>query len=176
MITAHGILDLIPFMWALKYMRRHVNRTHTIRLSYWHRIIIPVGKIGTILVAGNFALIATRFSWVVIHGAWLGAIVMIGMYLHILGDSPTEMGIPGVRLNRFWRLPKWLAFRAGGPFEILCLWIPMTGLGIYLIPGLRPHNEVMAIQHYLIQGLSILAGCAIVIEAITRYARRKAWL
>jgi hypothetical protein len=176
MITAHGILDLLPFMWIPKLMRRHVIRTHTVHLTHWHRIIIPVGKIGTVLVAANFGLIAIRSEWVVIHGVWLGLIVALGMYLHILGDSPTEMGIPGFRLTRFWRLPKWLAFRAGGPFEILMLWIPMTGLGIYLIPGLRPHDEVMVVQHYLVWGLSILAGLAVVIEASTRYARRKAWL
>jgi hypothetical protein len=160
----------------LKQARKYVNRTHTIRVTYWHRIIIPVGKFGTVLVAANFAFIAIRYPFVVEHGVWMGAIACIGMFLHILGDSPTEMGIPGRKLNQFWRLPKWLAFRAGGPFEILCCWLPMTGLGLYLLPGLRPHAEVMMVQRYIMCGLGILTVGAIIAEFVFRHAKRKAWL
>lgn len=176
MKTAHGIIDLIPFMAVLKRARKHVIRTYTIHFTYWWKIHIPVGKIGVIAVAADFALIAIRYPYVVEHGPWVGVIVCLGMYLHILGDAPTEMGIPGRKLNRFWRLPKWLAFRAGGPFEILVLWVPMVALGVYLIPGIRPHAEVMMVQSYIVWGLCILAGLAIIIEIGTRYARRKAWI
>jgi hypothetical protein len=176
MLSAHGIIDLIPFMWVLKRARKHVNRTHTVHLTYWWRINIAVGKVGTILIAADFALIAIRYPYVVEHGPWIGIIVGLGMYLHILGDAPTEMGIPGRKLSRFWRLPKWLAFRAGGPFEILGLWVPMVALGIYLIPGLRPHTEVMIVQSYIMYGVCTLAICAIIIEFTARSMRKRSWI
>jgi membrane-bound metal-dependent hydrolase YbcI (DUF457 family) len=176
MLTAHGIIDLIPFMNVLKRARKHVNRTHTIKITYWWKIIIPVGKIATILVAADFALIAIRYPYVTAHGVWIGVIVCLGMYLHILGDAPTEMGIPGRKLNRFWQLPKWLAFRAGGPFEILALWVPMVGLGIYLIPGVRPREEVLMVQGYIVYGVCVLTALAIVIEFITRAMRKRSWI
>lgn len=176
MELAHKILYYIPWMRALKGGRRHVNRTHTIQLTYWHRIAIPIGKIGTICVATIFALIAIRYPWVIEHGKWLGVIVALGMYLHILGDSPTEMGIPGWKLRQFWRLPKWLAFKAGGPFEILCLWIPMGGLDLILLPGVLPHAWVMTIQYYITWGLGIAIGAAIGVEATTHWARKLEWI
>lgn len=159
----------------LKQTRRHVTRTHTVHITYWWKFNIPVGKLGTILVATVLALTAIHYPFVVSHGMWLGAIVCLGMYLHIVGDGPTEMGIPGRSLYSFWRLPKWLAFRAGGPFEILALWVPMSVLGLYLIPGVRPHAEVMTVQSYILWALSTLTVLAIVIEAVSRHAKRKVW-
>lgn len=176
MELAHKILWYVPWMRALKRGRRHIDRTKTIHITYWQRIGIPVGKIGTICVAAIFALIAIRYPWVVAHGAWVGVIVILGMFLHNLGDAPTELGIPGWKLRRFWRLPRWLAFKAGGPFEILCLWIPMGGLDIVLIPGILPHVWVMAIQHVIAWGLGIAIAGAVGIELITRYARKMEWI
>jgi membrane-bound metal-dependent hydrolase YbcI (DUF457 family) len=178
MELAHKILAFVPWMFVLKRARKLVNRKHTIHLTYWRKLAVPVGKIGTIAVAASFALIAIRFSWVVGHGPWLGAIVCLGMFLHNFGDAPTEKGIPGVRLNQFWRLPKWLAFKAGGPFEIVFLWIPMSGLGLYLLPGIRPIDEVLFVQGYIAKGLGILTACALIIEYIsryTRYRRKRTW-
>jgi hypothetical protein len=168
---------LIVPVHLLKRARRHVNRSRTVQLSYWTRYRIPVGKFMTTGVAALLAFIVIHSAWVLAHAVWMGAVVCLGMYLHILGDSPTEMGIPGARLDKFWRLPKWAAFRAGGPFEIVFLWVPMAGLGIYLIPGLRPHAEVMMVQTYIVWGLGILTVAALVIEAIARYSRkrRKQW-
>jgi hypothetical protein len=165
---------LIPFH-VLKKLRKYVNRTYRIG-GYWLYYLIPVGKIGTVILAAAIALVAIRVPYVVENGYWLGALVTIGMYLHILGDAPTEMGIPGWKLNRYWRLPKWLAFKAGGPFEILGCWVPMVGLGIYLIPGLRPREEVLMVQTYILYGLCALAALAICIEFGTRYARKRAWI
>lgn len=162
-------------MWILKKARTRINRTYRIG-GYWTYVLIPVGKIGTVLLASTFALIAIRFPYVTDNGVWLGVLVCIGMYVHILGDSPTEMGIPAFRLTRMWRLPKWLAFRAGGPFEILVCWIPMTALGIYLLPGLRPYEEVMMVQRYIVWGLVALAVIAVVIEFSNRYMKKKAWI
>lgn len=58
----------------------------------------------------------------------LGAAVGAGALFHILGDLPTEMGVPvlwpipiGGRMWRMIRLPKWLAFKAGGTFEVRVL-------------------------------------------------------
>lgn len=168
------VLFLLP-VYLLKKARRHINRKRTLHFTYWTRLTIPVGKFMTIGVAALIAFLVIQSPWVVAHGAGLGIIVCLGMYLHILGDSPTEMGIPGRRLDKFWRLPKWAAFRAGGPFEIVFLWIPMAGLGVYLIPGLRPHTEVMAVQTYITWLLGILTAAALIIEATTRYTRRRQW-
>lgn len=54
------------------------------------------------------------------------------------GDAPTESGIPGWRLWTEWRLPKWLAFKAGGAFEVGVLWVSMSIFGVLLLPGVLP--------------------------------------
>jgi hypothetical protein len=172
MELAHKILGWLPITYLLKRARLVINRKYTVQLTYWRKFAFPVGKLLTIIVAANFALLAIRFDWVVRHGPWLGAIVCLGMYLHNLGDAPTEKGIPGFRLDRYWRLPKWLAFKAGGPFEIF-LYIPMTLFALYLLPGLRPHGEVLWVQGYVIKGLGALAVGGIVIEYLGRYWRKR---
>jgi membrane-bound metal-dependent hydrolase YbcI (DUF457 family) len=171
-MCAAALLSIVFVMGKLKRARRIINRTKRIG-GYWIYLTIPVGKIITVLIATVLALIAIRFPYVTDNGYWLGALVCIGMYLHIIGDAPTEMGIPGKFLTDFWRLPKWLAFRAGGPFEILFLWIPMTGLGIYFVPGLRPREEVLVVQTYLLYGLTSFAIIAVIIEAVHRIRRSR---
>lgn len=173
MRSAHGIIDILPFMWPLKAARKYVNQSEKVG-GYWTHITIATGKIGTVMVAADFALIAWR-SGVYDYGPWLGLMVCVGMWLHILGDSPTEMGVPGWKLTRLWRLPKWLAFRAGGPFEVVFLWIPMTALNIYLIPGLRPHDEVIVVQAYVLMVLGAFAVFAIIVHAIYRIRRQRRW-
>jgi len=173
MELAHYLIRFVPWMVALKRARRPQLHTHAIYFTYWRKIDLPVGKLMTIFVAADLALLAIQYPWVVAHGGWLGVVVALGMYLHIYGDAFTEMGVPGIWLDQFWRLPKWLAFRAGGPFEILCLWVPMAGLGIFLIPGLFPRELVMSVQTYIVWGLGVLTGAAIIIELIARHIRKQ---
>jgi membrane-bound metal-dependent hydrolase YbcI (DUF457 family) len=156
---------------ALKHARRYTNRTRRI---LW--VSIPVGKIGTIVAAVGLAFIAIRYPIVAEHGEWLGALMMIGMYAHILGDAPTHMGVPGPKLTQVWRLPKWLAFKAGGPFELGLCWLPMAALGVYLIPGFQPREEVLQIQEYIVWGLGVMIVGAAIIEYGSRYMKRKAWI
>lgn len=178
LVIGAAIIVLAIPMYLLKRAHKHTARTYTIHLTYWTKLAVPVGKIMTILVAADLALIVTHYPWIVRHGYWLGAVVCLGMYLHILGDAPTEMGIPGRNLYQFWRLPKWLAFKAGGVFEILALQAPMAGLGVILIPGVLPRAWDMLIQGYIMWTLGLVTATAIVTETITRYSRqqrKKAW-
>lgn len=166
------VMVLVIPIHYLKKARKHVNRTHVIHLTYWHKLSIPIGKIGTVFTAAILAFIVTRQPFVVSHGAWVGVIVCLGMFLHMLGDYPTEMGGPGLTLYRFWKLPKWLAFKAGSPFEI-ALWVLMSVLAIYLLPGVRPHNEVLVVQEYIAWGLGATITLAVIIEATSRHTRKR---
>lgn len=118
---AHTVAGLVPTVWLLKRARRSTRK------------------------AGKFAVLVTcaGLAWLTLHyapavGQWLGLIVAAGMVIHIAGDAPTLSRVPGWTLRgEFW-LPRWLAFRAGGTFEVLACWVPMSILGFLGLPWVWP--------------------------------------
>jgi LexA-binding, inner membrane-associated putative hydrolase len=114
-------------------------------------------------------------AWhVVAHHYWVGwlvgPIVAGGMLLHMMGDAPTWSRIPGWTLRGKmpwptsvtiplwrWRLTVPTSFRAGGPFEVIGLWIPlsalaMVGLWFAAWPAVSP------LVHGLVESLSMWAA------------------
>lgn len=83
-------------------------------------------RLGVLGVAAVLAAFAVWGGGSAELGGWWGLVVWAGMQLHIEGDRPTESGIPGLLLSRTKRWPKALAFKAGGAFEMLAMWLPMS--------------------------------------------------
>lgn len=121
--AAHGVANLVPTIAALHLLRRWVGRT---------------GRAGVLLAASIAAYVATTSGSAGTLGPWMGLIVGGGIALHVAGDWPTESKVPGLRLWSEWGLPKWLAFKAGGWFEVVFLWVPFSVAGLVLIPGALP--------------------------------------
>lgn len=88
---------------------------------------------------GVFGVCSVLAAFAVWHGGsadlggWWGVVVWLGTQLHIEGDRPTESGIPGLLLSKTLRWPRRLAFKAGGAFEMLALWTPMSVLASILV-------------------------------------------
>ena len=120
---AHRWAEWVPTIRVLRRLRRWSNR---------------VGKVGMLIVAAFLAAFVLSIPETAPYVPWLGLLVGAGMVLHIAGDAPTESGIPGWRLWTEWRLPKWLAFKAGGAFEVGVLWVSMSIFGVLLLPGVLP--------------------------------------
>jgi len=97
-----------------------------------------LARLGVLGVAAFLAAFVLSVPETAPYVPWLGLLVGAGMVLHIAGDAPTESGIPGWRLWTEWRLPKWLAFKAGGVFEVGVLWVGMSLAGVLLLPGVLP--------------------------------------
>jgi hypothetical protein len=100
-------------------------------IALQHALYYGVKAIGRIGVLALGAGLAALTIWLYApYLTWLGALIALGMLVHIAGDRPTEAGTPSIlRLTWTVRWPKWLAFRAGGAFEMLVMWAPMS-LGI----------------------------------------------
>ena len=118
---AHRIAGFVPTIWLLKRIRRKVGRA---------------GKIAVLATSSAAAWGALWYSPEI--GRWLGVVVAAGMVLHILGDAPTLSRVPGWTLRGELWLPRWLAFRAGGSFEVLACWVPMSVFGVFAAPGVLP--------------------------------------
>lgn len=168
---AYRILNVVPMTRYLRRARKHVNGSARMG-GYWTHFNFPTGKICAAIMGVALTYAAFYFQ-LDNYGPWIGVMVCCGMWLHILGDAPTEMGIPGFFLRRLWRLPKWLAFKAGGAFEIIAVWIPLSVLAVYLTPGLRPHAEVVTVIKYITLGLGSLILLGIIVEFITHSRRMK---
>lgn len=172
MTAAYGLMQLTPLLF-LRQARKHVTKTERLggkRIG----VTIPVGKLLVFLSVSAVVLGANYTGQLPDLGPWLGLLVWAGQFLHWLGDCPTEMGVPGFYLTRFWRLPKWLAFKAGGVFEVLALWIPMGLFAVYLILGtlnLRPHAEVVTVLWSVAAGFGMLATVISVLTIITRLVK-----
>lgn len=118
---AHAVAGLVPTIWMLRWLRREIG---------------GAGKFTVLVFCTGLAWLALHFAPQV--GQWLGVIVAVGMYVHIAGDAPTMSRVPGWTLRgEFW-LPRWLAFRAGGTFEVLCCWVPMSLIGLLALPWVWP--------------------------------------
>lgn len=167
MRIAYGLVDITPLR-ALRILRKHTNQTRKIG-DGWFSVRIPVGKITVILAVTALILGAWHYNELPSLGPWLGALVFFGQWLHWIGDSPTEMGVPGLLLNRLVRLPKWIAFKAGGWFEVIALWVPMGCLAVYLIPGLRPHAEVV----WVLQWVGLIVGSVFAVITVLTFLTRR---
>lgn len=121
--TAHRLAGAVPTIFVLKMLRRRVSK---------------LGKPGLVVLATGVAYFAVAHGSAGKVGPWLGMLVAVGCVVHVLGDAPTESGVPGLRLWTEWRLPKWIAFKAGGWFERLLVWAPLSIVGVLLIPGVWP--------------------------------------
>lgn len=118
---AHAVAGLVPTVWLLKRARRRTSR---------------IGKSGVLLLG-------TASAWLSLHyapqvGQWMGAIVTAGMFLHIVGDAPTRSRVPGWTLRGEFPWPRRLAFTAGGTFEVLCCWVPLSLLCFAALPWVWP--------------------------------------
>lgn len=150
MSAAYWLMRFTPIWWLHK-ARKHVNRNYRVG-GEWVGFNFGVGKLATFLCVCAAVLGANYEGKLPALGPWLGLLVWAGQLLHWIGDSPTEMGVPGFYLTRFWRLPKWIAFKAGGPFEIVALWFPMGFLATFLLGGtfgLVAHALVVTVLWYV---------------------------
>lgn len=120
---AHGVARLVPTIAVMAAVRRRIG---------------VASKTGVLAAGGVLAWLAVSYGGAGRLGGWWGAIVGAGLLLHVVGDAPTESGVPGWRLWSLWRLPKEIAFKAGGWFEVGFLWIPLSVAGVLLIPGVWP--------------------------------------
>lgn len=176
MTGAYHLMRFTP-LWFLHKARKHVNRTKRIggkTLGF----AFGVGKLTTFLTCAGLVLGANYYSVLPQLGPWLGLLVWGGHFLHWLGDCPTEMGVPGWHLTRFWRLPKWLAFKAGGPFEVVALWVPMGFLACFLLGGafgFVAHALVVTVLWYIAAGFGVLAFAIAVATAVTRTIKRRSY-
>lgn len=118
---AYLMASFVPTIAVLRVMRRRLRRA---------------GKLAVLLGCTTLAWLALRYAPGV--GQWLGVIVALGMYVHIAGDAPTRSRVPGWTLRGEFRWPRRLAFRAGGTFEILCCWVPLSLVGIAALPWVWP--------------------------------------
>lgn len=176
MTGAYALLRFTP-LWFMHKARKHVNRTTQIggkTLGFK----FGTGKLLTFLAVSAIVLGANYLGDLPQLGPWLGLLVWAGHFLHWIGDYPTEMGVPGYYLTRFWRLPKWIAFKAGGPFEIVALWVPMGLFACYLLLGalrLRPHVEVVTVLWYVAAFFGALAVAVTIATLITNAVKRRSY-
>jgi LexA-binding, inner membrane-associated putative hydrolase len=170
---AYKVLMFTPLS-VLRHARRHVAKTQRVG-GEKIGVTLATGKIFAISFAASMSAglaylgIDTRFH------VWLGLIITLGMFLHWIGDLPTHMGVPGVFLRQVWKLPRWTSFYAGGPFEIMCLWIPMGLLNTYLLLGvlhLRPHAEEMMVMTWVAEGVGGIVGLLVAIHCVGKLFRR----
>lgn len=175
MEAAYVLMKITPLAF-LRWARKHTNRKDTIGKG-WFSVVIPVGKISVFVTVSALVFGADYYGKLPQLGPWLGFLVWAGQFLHWIGDSPTEMGVPGFYLTRFWRLPKWIAFKAGGPFEVIVLWIPM---GLLLAPflimgmlGAVPHELVVTVLYWIAAGFGVLALIIAIATTITHAMERR---
>jgi hypothetical protein len=176
MTTAYYLMQFTPLWWLHK-ARKHVNRTTKIGGDVIG-FKFGIGKLLTFLAVSGVVLGANYVGQLPQLGPWLGLLVWAGHLLHWIGDSPTEMGVPGFYLTKFWRLPKWIAFKAGGPFEIIALWIPMGLLSCYLILGalgMRPHAEVVTVLWYVAAFFGGLVTLVTIATMCTNAVKRRSY-
>lgn len=190
MRKAYQLLWLCPFTWAMRAGRKHVNKSRRYSVARaakkagyaWlgeRQLLERVGfrlGLGKMTVAGVAAAVAwfltTQTTTAAQLGPWLGLLVGAGMLLHWVGDCPTHMGVPGLSLFKFWKLPFWASFYAGGPFEIMVLWFPLGWLNTLMVPGLLPHVWEMTIATYVGITLGVIIAILIIVEA-TQIGRRR---
>lgn len=172
MALAYRVLYLCPFTWAMRAGRKHVARTR--RYGWWvFTVRVGVGKIFTAGVATGAAWFLVYDGDAALLGPWLGLLVGAGMLLHWLGDCPTHMGVPGISLFKFWKLPFWASFYAGGPFEIICLWFPLGWLNILMAAPIG-HAWQMKIALAVGIALGIVIIILVVVEGTQARRRRYA--
>lgn len=172
MRLAYGLLNLNPFTFILRRLRKHVAKTR--RYGWrWLGFRFGVGKVLTAAAAAVLAYLLMTAGVVAILAPWLGLIIGLGMALHYLGDCPTHMGVPGFKLHQVWKLPFWASFYAGGPFEIMVIWFSLGWLNIVLMPGLLTHAHQMVVLLWAGLGLGSFIALAIVIEATNSVKRRR---
>lgn len=125
--------------FAVRTAYRLAGEVETIAALRWlRRTVGHIGKLGVAAIASGLAYAATEWGGASVLGPWMGDLVAAGIVLHILGDAPTESGVPGPSLFTELRLPKWLAFKAGGWFEVAAIWVPLSVVAFLLIPGVWP--------------------------------------
>lgn len=171
MKVAYRVLYLCPFTWAMRWARRHVARTR--RYGWWVLSIrFGVGKFVTAAASVAVAWVLTKDGTAAELGPWLGLLVGLGMLLHWVGDCPTHMGVPGLSLFKFWKLPFWASFYAGGPFEIIVIWFSLGWLNILMLPGLLSRSWEMTIAMYVGIALGVVIVLLVIVEA-TQIGRRR---
>ena len=172
MKLAYGLLNLNPFTLIMRRGRKHVAKT---RRFGWGRLgfRFGVGKVLTAMAATGLAYGLVTAGVVATIGPWLGLIVGLGMALHWLGDCPTHMGVPGIKLHQVWKLPFWASFYAGGPFEIIAIWFTLGWLNILLIPGLLSRTHEMTMLIWTTSVLVTLIIIAILVEATSVVKRKR---
>lgn len=172
MQLAYRVLLLCPFTLAMRRMRKHVARSR--RYGWWvFTTRIGVGKVATAAGAAVVAFILTQQGTAAQIGPWLGLIVGVGMFLHWVGDCPTHMGVPGLSLFKFWKLPFWASFYAGGPFEIMCIWFPVGWLNLIMLPIPALRSFQMTVAMWTGIGLGAIIIALIVIEGTQATRRRR---
>lgn len=172
MRLAYGLLNLNPFTLCMRRARKHVARTR--RYGWWLLSIrFGIGKVATAAASLLAAWWLTTAGVAAQLGPWMGLIVGGGMALHYIGDCPTHMGVPGLRLNQVWKLPFWASFYAGGPFEIMVMWFGLGWLNILLIPGLLTHSHQMTALFWVGLFLGVVVVLVILIEARSQVRRRR---
>lgn len=172
MKLAYGLLNLNPFTFILRRMRKHVAKS---RRYGWSRLgfRFGVGKVLTATAATALAWVLTTNGTAAQLGPWLGLVVGAGAALHWAEDAPTHMGVPGIKLHQVWKLPFWASFYAGGPFEIIVVWFTLGWLNILLIPGLLSHAHEMTVLLWTTSVLVTLIIIAIIVEATSVVNRRR---
>ncbi len=171
MRLARKFLYLCPLTWFMIRARKHVAKTR--RYGWWiFTMKFGIGKVTTALASLIAAWFLVNTGAVTSLIPWLGIIVGGGAALHWIEDAPTHMGVPGVRLHKFWKLPFWASFYAGGPFEIVVLWFSLGWLNILLIPHLLSHDWQMFILFWVGLGLAAIILILVIIEG-TNHAKQR---
>lgn len=174
MRLARKVLYLCPLTWFMIRARKHVAKTR--RYGWWiFTMKFGVGKVTTALASLGLSWFLVTNGAALQLGPWLGLIVGAGMALHYVGDCPTHMGVPGVRLHKFWKLPFWASFYAGGPFELIVMWFSLGWLNILLIPRLLSHDWQMFILFWVGLGLGAIILILVIIEG-TNHAKQRRYV
>lgn len=117
------------------------------------------GWMAVTAVAAVLAAVTWQFYPDEVGSRALGAAVGLGCLMHCLGDAITREGVPFLaplmpwrgRRWQEWRLPSWLAIRAGGPFERAVLGPALTiaaiALAVWAVDGV-PAAVVGAVHEY----------------------------
>jgi hypothetical protein len=172
MKMAYRVLLLCPFTLAMRQARKHVAKSR--RYGWWiFTTRIGVGKIITAGGSAAAAFLLTQQGTAAQIGPWLGLIVGVGMFLHWVGDCPTHMGVPGFSLFKFWKLPFWASFYAGGPFEIMVIWFPVGWLNLVMLPIPALYSFQMTVAMWTGIGLALVIVILIVVEATQATRRRR---
>ncbi len=124
---------------------------------------VLAGAVVTVVLGGGVSLDADPVAALVVVAPWVALAVLTGTVTHVLGDLVTESGLyafaplyhrgEGERRKHWVRiaLPKWLAFKTSGWFELGIVFPALVVCGVLLVPGvwsvvITVLNDVVAVE------------------------------